>query len=302
MVTNKLIYGGFLTGILVLSACAGNNTSEENDITEGNNQPTEKADDEKGEIKIGLNNWAENIAVSNMWKVVLEEKGYDVDLVFSQKVGVWSGIANDELDLGLEVWLPETDGELYEDFEDKIELHEETWFSGTGLGLVVPEYMEIDSIAELNNYTDTLDGDMISIDAGASLTSLSEAAIEEYELDYNLLFSSETAMIAELDKAYQEEESVVVTLWNPHWLFSDYDLKYLDDPKNVFGDAGDLYYMSRQGFRDDHPEVIEWLNNWQMDDDTLGALMSVINDVEDEEEGAQKWVKDNRDLVNEWIN
>ncbi|MCE7792769.1 glycine betaine ABC transporter substrate-binding protein [Salipaludibacillus sp. CUR1] len=297
---SKLLMGGLLSSALVLAACGddnGTNVNEDNN-NDGNN---EAADTAGGEIEIGLNNWAENIAVSNMWKVLLEEQGFEVTLTMSEKAPIWTGIANDDLDLALEIWLPTTDQHLYEDFKGDIHLHDETWFSGTGLGLVVPEYMDIDSIEELNDNVDLFDGEIVGIDAGASLTGLSEEAIEEYELDYNLLVSSEPAMISELDSAYQAEEPVVVTLWNPHWTFSDYDLKYLEDPKNVFGEPEDIYYMSRQGFEDEHPEVIEWLNNWYMDDETLGDLMSVINDLDDEEEGAQQWVEDNRDLVDEWI-
>ena len=50
---------------LSLAACSG---SEEG------------AEESKGTVTFGLNNWAENIAVSNMWKVILEEKGYDIEL------------------------------------------------------------------------------------------------------------------------------------------------------------------------------------------------------------------------------
>ncbi|WP_280770300.1 glycine betaine ABC transporter substrate-binding protein [Salipaludibacillus daqingensis] len=299
MIRSKFIYGGVLSSMLLLSACGDGNSNE--DVNENDQQGNNGAQEEKGELKIGLNNWAENIAVSNMWKVILDEEGYDVTLTMSEKAPIWTGIANDDLDLALEIWLPTTDAHLYDDFEEDIDLQENTWFSGTGLGLVVPEYMDINSIEELNDHVDELDGNIVGIDAGASLTGLSEEAIEEYELDYELLVSSEPAMIAELDSAYQAEEPVVVTLWNPHWTFSDYDLKYLEDPQNVFGEPEDIYYMSRQGFEEEHPEVITWLNNWQMDDENLGELMSVINDMDDEAEGAQQWVEENRDLVDEWL-
>ncbi|PRO65454.1 glycine betaine ABC transporter substrate-binding protein [Alkalicoccus urumqiensis] len=286
-----------------LAACGadeGNNSGTEND---GN---TEEAADNSsggeagGEISLGYNNWAENIAITNMWKLLLEEEGYDVEITMSEKSPIWVGVANGELDAAMEVWLPTTDEPFYEEHEDNIELGE-VWFEGTGLGLAVPEYVDINSIEELNDNVDMFDGEIVGIDAGASLTRLTDDAIEAYGLEYEHLVSSEPAMISELDTAIADEEPVVVTMWNPHWVFSDYDIKYLDDPDNVYGDAEDIYYMTRTGFAEDHPEVVEWWNNWEMDDETLGELMSYINEAEDEEEGASQWIEENRDMVDEWI-
>lgn len=44
---------------------------------------------------------------------------------------------------------------------------------------------------------------------------MTEQAIKAYGLDYNLMISSEVAMISALDRAYRQEKPVVVTLWSP---------------------------------------------------------------------------------------
>ncbi|RBW68943.1 glycine/betaine ABC transporter [Bacillus taeanensis] len=278
-----------------LAACSSNENAGEN--TENNNEAVE----EKGELVFGYNNWSENIAVTNMWKILLEEQGYEVELKSMEKSPVWAGIAGGDLDVAAEVWLPITDEPLYEEYKEDLDLHE-TWYEGTGLGLVVPAYMNIDSIDELNDNKDLFEeAQIVGIDPGASLMRLTNDTITEYGLDYELIESSGPAMMTELDKAYEDEEPIVVTLWNPHWAFADYDLKYLEDPKNVYGDPDDIYYMTRKGFEADHPEVVTWMNNWQMDDASLGSLMSIINEEGDAETGAKKWIEENRDLVDEWV-
>jgi glycine betaine/proline transport system substrate-binding protein len=259
---------------------------------------------DKGEIRIGLNNWAENIAVSNMWKVLLEEQGYSVSLTSAGKSVVYSGLAGDDLDIGMEVWWPKTDKPFYERFKDDITLHD-AWYRGTGLGLVVPSYVDVDSIPELQKHSEEFVQDgrpaVVGIDPGSALMGLAEKAIDAYGLDMDLIGGSGPAMTAALDRAIQRKEPVVVTLWNPHWAFAEYDLKYLDDPKNIFGKGENIRWMSANEFSERYPEVTRWLERWEMNDQQLGSLMAVIKNSDDETEGARKWIGNHRDLVNSWI-
>ncbi|WP_096200588.1 glycine betaine ABC transporter substrate-binding protein [Bacillus sp. FJAT-45350] len=281
----------FIVIIVLISAVIG--------ACNGQDDTTDGADD-KGQIVIGRNNWAENIAVSHMWEILLEEQGYDVEIRAMDKAPVWLGVSRGELDIAPEVWLPNTDHSYMERYGDNVEMHD-IWYEKTGLGLVVPSYMDIDSIDELNEIKEDLKGRIVGIDPGASLTEMTKNAVNEYGLDLDLITSSDPAMMAELSTHYNREDPIVVTLWSPHWAFSEYDLKYLEDPKNVYGEPDDIYYMTRTGFTEDYPEVVQWMNNWFMDDASLGNLMAVIKDTGDGEEGARLWLEENRELVNAWI-
>lgn len=259
---------------------------------------------DRGEIRIGLNNWAENVAVSNMWKILLEERGYSVELTRADKSVVYSGVASDSLDIGLEVWMPTTDKEFYERYEEDIDLHD-AWYEGTGLGLVVPEYMDVDTLPELREARARFEHEgeptIFGIDPGSALAGLTDEAVEAYDLEMAHLTSSETGMMSALDRAYRREEPVVVTLWNPHWAFADYELKYLEDPEGIFGQGENIHWMSRPELTEEHPELVEWLNRWQMGDDEIGSLMARINELDDPEAGAEAWIEDNRELVDSWF-
>lgn len=260
-----------------------------------------EVDEDKGKLRIGTNNWAENIAVANMWKIILEEKGYEIELVDVGKAVLYKGITTGDLDIGLEVWLPTTDKHYVEQNKDGLDI-QNTWYEGTGLGLVVPSYVDIESITELRENKDMFEGQIFGVDSGTSINDLTYKAIDDYDLDYKFIESSETAMIVSLDEAYKKEKPIVVTLWNPHWVFAKYDLKYLEDPQNIYGDGDDIVFITRKGFDKDHAEVLEWLNNWFMTDEALGGLMAIIEDLDSPVEGANEWIKENQDLVNEWIN
>lgn len=294
----KLLPILFISTLFLLVACNGDDDSEAN-------TPEVAGDDteEKGSISIGMNNWAENVAVSNMWKIILEDNGYDVTLKPMEKAILYQGLSSQDLDIGMEVWLPLTDKPFYDEHKDDIELRE-TWYEGTELALTVPSYMEdINSIEDLEGNEELFDSEIIGIDPGSSIMGITEDdVIPEYGLeDYELVPSSEPSMIVELQKALKNEEPMVVTLWKPHWVYAEMDLKNLEDPKNLFGDSEHISYATRLGFEDDYPEIVEWFDKFELDDDQLGSLMGELNEAKEEEEGAQKWINDNQDLIDEWI-
>ncbi|MFC7064039.1 glycine betaine ABC transporter substrate-binding protein [Halobacillus seohaensis] len=289
----------FLSSLLLLAACGGNSDSESDSSGDEGGDDSETA---TKEVSIGMNNWAENIAVSNMWKVILEEEGYDVELKNVEKGVLYEALAGGDIDIGMEIWLPNTDGSFYDQYEEEIDWRE-TWYEGTELGLVVPSYMEdINTIEDLNKNADQFeDNQIFGIDSGASIMSLTEDAISEYDLDFSLAASSEGSMMTELKGAIEDEEPIVVTLWTPHWAFSEMDLKFLEDTKGVYGESEDISYAARLGLEEDSPEVVEMFDKFKLNDQQLGNLMSSINEADTEEEGAQAWVDENQDVVDEWI-
>ncbi|MGP4106588.1 glycine betaine ABC transporter substrate-binding protein [Virgibacillus sp. L01] len=88
------------------------------------------------------------------------------------------------------------------------------------------------------NYSVEVDYTITGNEPGAGITVTTEKVMESYKnLDgWTLKQSSTAAMMSKLDDAVSKEEPIIVTGWNPHWMFAKYDnLKYLDDPKKVYG-------------------------------------------------------------------
>lgn len=144
-------------------------------------------------------------------------------------------------------------------------------------------------------------GKIVGIEPGAGIMSATEAAIEEYGLDYQLQDSSSAAMAASLKKAIDNEEWIVVTGWTPHWKFAQWDLKYLDDPKEVYGGEEHIATIARTGLASDNPEVHEMLDKFYWAPADMEAVMLDIQDGMTPDEAADKWIQDNQDRVNEWL-
>src|SRR6056297_2477872 len=125
-------------------------------------------------------NWAEGIAYTNLAKNVLEEKmGYTVSITSADVGPAYTAIANGDQDAFMETWLPVLHRNYMQRFEEDI-VDLGHVYEGTQSGLVVPEYVEIDSISQMNEYRDEFDGEIVGIDAGAGIMQTTEELINEY--------------------------------------------------------------------------------------------------------------------------
>ncbi|NYH53038.1 glycine betaine/proline transport system substrate-binding protein [Nocardiopsis arvandica] len=284
-----------MTAALLLTACGGGGSSE-------NLTGPEDGGEENKEINIALIAWEEAIATTNMWKVILEEKGYDVTVTDVDVAPMYQGAANGDVDLFLDTWLPTTHADYWKDYGDSLE-DLGVWYDNAKLTLTVPSYMEdVNSIPDLTDHADELGGQIIGIDPGAGLTSTTQNdAMPGYGLDedFELVTSSTAAMLAELDSAIAEEEPIVVTLWRPHPAYAQYDLKDLKDPEGLMGGAEEIHAVGRTGFGEDYPELAGWMENFELNDEELATLevLTLQEHEDDPEAGARAWLADNPEFL-----
>lgn len=121
--------------------------SENSDLVETWVEGVEPGEGE--EVKITYVAWADSIASANMVKYVMEsELNYQVTLVQVEAGALWAAVAEGDVDAMVTAALPDTHAAYYEEFEgDFIDLGPN--FTGTQNALVVPAYMDIDSIEDL---------------------------------------------------------------------------------------------------------------------------------------------------------
>lgn len=248
--------------------------------------------------------WDSEIASTYVVKEVLEQKlNYDVELMQVDAGPMWAGISDGSADAMVAAWLPTTHASYvakysgkYEDLGPNLE--------GTKIGLVVPQYMDINSIGELtDSIGDTVEHTIIGIEPGAGLMMSTEKALDEYKLrdKWTLLESSSAAMTQQLEKAYANKEPIVVTGWTPHWMFAKMDLKYLEDPKNVYGGDEQIHTIARKGLKEDQPEAFAFLDRFNWSPEDMAAVMVQIQEGQTPEAAAKAWVEQNADKVEAWI-
>ena len=175
----------------------------------------------KPEITIGyVDGWSDSVATTHVAAEVIREKlGYPVKLMPVAAGIMWQGVARGKLDAMLSAWLPVTHGAYYAKMKDQV-VNLGVNYPGAKIGLIVPEYVKANSIEDLKAMKDDFGGRIVGIDAGAGVMLKTDQAIKDYGLDYKLVASSGSGMIAELTRAENDKKAVAVTGWIPHWMFA----------------------------------------------------------------------------------
>jgi len=261
------------------------------------------AEKEKGTVELAYVEWSSEVASTNVVKAVLQEKmGYDVELTPVSAAAMWTAVGTGDVDGMVAAWLPTTHGHYLEQVKDKVDDLGPN-LEGTRIGLVVPTYVTIDSISELKDHAEQFDNEIIGIDPGAGIMSKTEKVVKDYGLDnFSLVEGSGATMTAALAGAIKNNEWVVVTGWTPHWMFAKWDLKYLDDPKQVYGGEEYISTIVRKGLKEDMPEVYQFLDNFHWTPEDMQELMVWNQEKEASPyENAKKWVEENPEKVKAWL-
>lgn len=290
-------------GVVVLALVAGGmgmfgGTDSTSTAADGRNVGQGK------KITIGYIPWDEGVASTFLWKEILEERGFQVDTKQFDAGPLYTSLSQGDIDFETDSWLPTTHEQYWKKYGSKLD-DLGSWFGPTSLELSVPSYMKgVDSLADLKGKAGTFGGKITGIESSAGMMGLLKGKVlKDYGLDkeYKVVDSSTPAMLAELKRAYAKKEPIVVTLWSPHWAYSDYDLKKLKDPKGAWGKGDGVHTLSRKGFAQDNPVVGQWLKNFRMTEKQLTGLEAEINKVGKgkQQDAVRAWLKRNPGVVDE---
>ena len=167
-------------------------------------------------------------------------------------------------------------------------------------------YVAITSSAETNtgdeHVGNQVDYKIVGIEPGAGIMSVTGEALKEYGLkNWTIQEGSSAAMVAELEKAYANQEPIILTGWTPHWKFQKYDLKYLEDPKGVYGESENINTLVRKGLKEEVPGAEHILNQFYWTPADMEEVMVDMEEGLSPEEAAIKWIESNLDKVDQWL-
>ena len=299
----SLLAGLIALMIASITACSGGGSSFSGGSGGGSGSGGD-AGDKNVSISV-VAGWDEDVAASNLWKSLLEERGYTVNMQELDIASTFTGVANGQVDLYFDAWMPTTHQAYWDRFKDQLEVVT-TWQEGKNT-IVVPDYVtDVNTIADLKGKAAQFDGRIVGIEAGAGeMKAMREKVIPGYGLgdEYNLVEGSSPAMLASLDSAIKQKQPIVVTLWQPHWAFSRFPIKVLDDTRTAFGPPDNMQIVATKGWGAANPEVAGWLKNFTITPEQLSDLMLKIQNggKGQEQATAKQWAADNKQVVDAWF-
>jgi glycine betaine/proline transport system substrate-binding protein len=254
-------------------------------------------------------NWIEGLALTYAQEAILEDSlDMKVDVREAPKGAAFKSVGSGDRDYFNEAWLPTTHKDAWNNIKDKTQKLGYT-YKGTSAGLVVPSYVDIDSVTELPEIREGLDGEINGIGAGASVNDQTRQILENNNIEgFRVVASSGPATWQALETAIDNKEPIVVTGWYPHWKWGSYDLKYLKGAQTgqtpVFGAPEDAFKIVGDNFVEKFPKkAVCFLKHMEVNDKQIESLMGSFRNRGDmsKQEAAAQWIENHPEWVSKWM-
>lgn len=261
-------------------------------------RPSSPADER---ATLGYVGWDESVAVSHLTGVLLEELGYEeVELRrLEEPEAAYRGVASGELDAFQDVWLP-THEDLLGSVAGEVELLRPWSIGSTRSSLAAPSYMGVRTLEGLRNSGAEK---LVGAEPGAAPIETPDDLPAGVRLEKDL-YPSTAAMYEEVGRLYAAREPFVFLAYSPHWANEEYEFEYVEDPDEMLGDLTQparLHTVVRGGLRREDPRTHALLSRISLAVHQVQGLELAIREAGSPSEGARTWVRDNEELVQDWL-
>lgn len=228
-------------------------------------------------FKVAHNEYTESyFRLEALKEIVKRKHGIAVEGILVNNQEVWRSVAEGKADATIVPWMPNSDAYLEKKYGNQLE-NLGANLKGCKMGLVVPAYVTVDSVAELKNHAHRFKNKIYTLQRRTGIGQLTREVLKTYNLhDFDVIHDEEEAMLQSLDQAIKNQEWIIITGWQPHYKFGVYDLKFLEDPKGVFGKEEYCTTLVKKGLREENTELYQTFKNFEIDMDTVNKALSEI--------------------------
>ena len=302
-----LVVSLMMAGLLV-----GCGEEEEAEPPEENGEEEAEEAEEQEEIDPEIHfakvEWTCSTQKSYVNKEILETLGYDMTLNNYAVPVLLEGLSDGQIDVFTDTWFATFGEPLEERLEDGRIIHLETHLEEAAYGPAVPVYVYeagVTSLADLAEYSEEFDYTYYGLEPGNDGNQVMIDAFEDntYGLgEWDIMESSESAMMQAVSDIIEDEEWVVFSGWEPHYMNVVFDMEYLDDPEGIWGEGESIGTITRAGLEEDDPNLTRYLEQFDVDADIVNEWVYEFGHKgRDNEEVAKEWVEENLDIVMEWV-
>ncbi|WP_280540283.1 ABC transporter substrate-binding protein [Chromohalobacter sp. 11-W] len=270
--------------------------------------PFSLAQAETDVVRFGTPQWPGATVKSEVARQLLDTLGYNTTLREASSSIILEGMSSGDLDINMALWRPSQSGMLDPRLAAGELVEVVKNIDGARFKLAVPEYVwdaGVHSMADLAEHAERFDHTFYGIEPGNVGNELMQKAIDDgtYDLsDWRVAASSETGMMSQVESDIRNDQWIAFLGWEPHWMNVDFDIRYLKDPENLWGDASSVSSVVASDFAEHHPNVITFLENMivpiEVQDQWVYAYSREDQSLEDV---AADWIQSHPERVNAWL-
>jgi glycine betaine/proline transport system substrate-binding protein len=215
----------------------------------------------------------------------------------------FAAVARGNADIFIGAHLPELHREYYQKNQGRLKIFG-SFYRGAQAGLVVPSYVEINKISDLNDYSAEFSGKILCLESDtAVLEAVEQQVIPRYKLAFDVDASSELQVHAGIRMAIDAGEWVVMGICSPHWMFAKWDLKYLrQDVDKLIWKPDEIQIIGRKDLEADNPQLAGFLRRFSFTEDELcDLLLKVWESTVTADRAAEQWLGFHDDLLQSWL-
>jgi len=282
-------------------------------------------------IKITLHDWTGQLLTSNIMGAVLEEAGYNVELVQADYLAQFAGLETGDLTLAMEIWATTgqealeaslATGKTLNYGEIGMVAREEWWY---------PEYMkercpglpDWEALKKCSAEFATAETAPKGRYLGGPVTwgGFDEERVDALGLDFEVVpRRHRRRTFAELKAAYERKDPIVLWIYQPHWApvkykgefveFPPYSPECYNDPASGLTSkaydcgkpVGPIWKAGWAGIGDKWPRAKTIIESFTLNNDEMGAMVAKVDlDGETVESVVDQWMTDNESRWKAWI-
>ncbi len=258
-------------------------------------------------LDFGVPAWPGITVKTAIAEQLLNPLGYETS---TQEIGlqvVYQGIESGDIDAFLGAWLPAQRDMFNPRKSSGVLINVANNVDGAQMTLAVPEYLYengIQSFADLDERRDLFDGEIHGFGAGSAASEILHNAIDNDTwglADWQVVDTSEVGMLSAAQDAISRKEPIVWVGWTPHWMNLELPMRYLEDPKDLFGEnngESDVLTLIRSGYADAHPNVVTFFEQFTFSAEEQSWMIQAFGQEErDMADVAEQWITEHPERI-----
>ena len=253
--------------------------------------------------------WTDVTSTTALAAQLLHGLGYTPTITVLSVPVTFASLQNKDIDVFLGNWMPTQEADRSRYVADGSVVIVGANLTGAKYTLAVPAYTYAEGLkdfSDIRRFAAKLNNTIYGIEPGndGNRVVLDMIKQDQFGLgDFKLVESSEQGMLAQVERAYRDKQSVVFLAWKPHPMNIRFDIKYLSggDVGPTFGDAT-IYTVTRKGYGTECPNVGRLLANLKFSLRGESEMMDAILDRHEQPDiAAAAWLKANPAVMQTWL-